>query len=66
MEIRRRMGQDEAGEGVRGLLRVLYIRLRSLDFKYIDCQLKNFKLNRDMMKSVLLGFCFVLFCLQLL
>lgn len=26
---------------------------------YTDCQLEDFKLNSDLMKSMLLGFCFV-------
>lgn len=34
MEIGKRMGQDEAG-GVMGLMRVLYIRLRKLNTKYV-------------------------------
>lgn len=34
MEIGKRMGQDETG-GVMGLMRVLYIRLRKLNTKYV-------------------------------
>lgn len=34
VETGKRMGQDEAG-GVMGLMRVLYIRLRNLDTKYV-------------------------------
>lgn len=66
MEMGQRMGQDEAGKGVRGLLRILYLRLRNLDFKYTDYQLKNFKVNSDMMKSVLLGFCLIWFTITLI